>query len=300
MINYFTSLIQELNEATAIDALGALAAIAFFLGILWSLLRGWWNRGIVLISNTAKIKHLDAGLRTRHEMKKVLGLTCLGQVPYCHEIEKLGAHECLRSSAVWRYAESVLSVSTLLKMSGVGDPPKLIQITSALPGEGRTTFAVSLAMLMSRSGQKTLLVDLDLYRPSVAQELSIDVERCLIDYMCGDATLDDITYVDDCGLSVLPVRRQSHQPSVLLESRRMGELLQFVRGQYDFVLIDSPPLDLSSASLVTSKIVDAAILLVRWRQTHAEEAQEALDDLRAAGATVAGTVLYQVKARHQK
>jgi Mrp family chromosome partitioning ATPase len=115
-------------------------------------------------------------------------------------------------------------------MSNVDDPPRMIQVTSSIPSEGKSTFAVSLATMLAKSGHNTALIDLDFHHPSVARELGVEAERCLVVYMVGDATLEDIVYVSDFGLTVLPIRRRAPDPSVLINSQRMRQLLSQLRG----------------------------------------------------------------------
>jgi len=247
-------------------------------------------------------ERLDRGIRTNRDIEAQLGIACLGQVPFLKQIarSKLKPHAYLLDKPRSAYAESIRSVGTYLRMSNVDDPPRMIQITSSIPNEGKTTFAVSLATMLAKSGHNTALIDLDFHHPSIAPELGIGAERCLVDYMVGDATLEDILFVSDFGLTVLPIRRQAPDPSVLINSQRMRQLLKQLRGQYDFVVVDSPPVLLVSDPKATSELVDATLLLVRWQETSADKSQNALKELDAVGARVAGAVLSQVDMKRQE
>ena len=244
---------------------------------------------------------LDRGLRSGGEIERQLGLPCLGQIP---RLDRLSGttrkpHLYLLEKPRSAYAESVRSVGTYLRMSNVDHPPRVVQITSPVPGEGKTTFATSLACQLAKAGHRTLLVDLDFHHPSVARELEIEVERCLVDYLMGEASLEAITFASEFGLDVLPIRRPSADPSVLVSSQRMRQLLETMRDRYDHVIVDSPPLLLVTDPKATSALVDTTVLLVRWQETPVDKAANALRELDAVGANVAGTVLSQVDVKLQ-
>ena len=246
-------------------------------------------------------EQLDKGIRSKGEVEAQLGIACLGQVPFLKQIARstLKPHTYLLDKPRSAYAEAIRSVDTYLRMSNVDDPPRVVQVTSSIPNEGKTTFATSLATTLAKAGQSTVLIDLDFHHPSVAGELGIEPERCLVDYMVGDATLDDILYHSEFGLTVVPIRRQSPDPSVLINSKRMHQLMALLREQYDQVVVDSPPLLLVSDPKSISGLVDASILLVRWQETGADKARNALDELDAVNARVAGAVLAQVDTQRQ-
>ena len=247
-------------------------------------------------------ERLDRGIRSNREIEAQLGVACLGQVPFLKHIAKarLQPHAYLLDKPRSAYAEAIRSVGTYLRMSNVDDPPRMIQVTSSIPGEGKTTFSTSLATMLAKSGQNTVLVDLDFHHPSVARSLALEPERCLVDYMLGDATLQDILYVSDFGLTVLPIRRQAPDPSVLINSQRMRQLLKQLRETYDFIVVDSPPVLLVSDPKSTSELVDTTLLLVRWQDTSSDKSQNALKELEAVGARIAGAVLSQVDMKRQE
>ncbi len=244
---------------------------------------------------------LDRGLRSGGELERQLGLPCLGQVPHLKSLAGKGRkpHLYLLGKPRSAYAESIRSVGTYLRMSNIDNPPRVIQITSAVPGEGKTTFAASFATLLAKAGHQTALVDLDLHHPSVARELGLEVDHCLVDYMLGDAPLEDAIHTTEFGLAVLPVRRQTADPSVLVGSERLKQLIATLRERFDYLVVDSPPLLLVNDPKTTSALVDATVLLVRWQETPADKAANALRELDAVAARVAGAVLAQVDVKRQ-
>ncbi len=247
-------------------------------------------------------ERLDRGLRSKQDVESQLGVSCLGHVPFLKQIakSKQKPHTYLLDKPRSAYAEAIRSVGTSLRLGNVDCPPRLVQITSSLPGEGKSTFAIGLATTLVNRGHSTVLVDLDLHHPSVAPKLGLAPERCLIDMMVGDATLHETLLITDFGLAVVPTRRSALDISPLIGSQRMHNLLQHLRCKYDYVIIDSPPVLLVSDPKVTSELVDATILLVRWQETSADKAQNALHELDSVNAKVAGVVLSQVDLQRQQ
>lgn len=245
---------------------------------------------------------LDRGLRTASQVEQQLGLACLGQVPHLKSVigRRTRPHAYLLDKPRSAYAEAIRTVGTFLQMTNIDDPPRAVQVTSALPGEGKTTFAISLATSLADLGHDTLLVDLDFHHPSVASELGLEVDHCLVDYLTGTAELDAVVQVADFGLSVLPVRRSTARPAALIGSQRMRQLLAQLKERYAYVVVDSPPLLLVNDPKKTSALVDATLLLVRWQETGADKALNALRELDTVNAVVAGAVLTQVDMKRQE
>ena len=244
---------------------------------------------------------MDRGLRTNSEVETRLGLACLGQVPHLKSLGKrTSPHAYLLDKPRSAYAEAIRTVGTFLEMTNIDDPPRTIQVTSALPGEGKTTFAISLAASLADLGHNTLVVDLDFHHPSVARELGLDLDACLVDHLTGNAELDQIIQTADFGLSVLPIRRSVARPAALIGSQRMRQLMAQLKDRYDYIIVDSPPLLLVNDPKKTSALVDATLLLVRWQETPSDKAMNALRELDTVGAIVAGAVLTQVDTKRQE
>ena len=120
------------------------------------------------------LERLDRGLRSAREVETALGLTTLGLVPRLDRLRRnQRPHQYLREKPLSSYAEAIRGVLTALKLSNPQNPPKVILVTSSLPEEGKTTFAVSLASLVARSQKRVLLIDLDLRHPERASRAGL-------------------------------------------------------------------------------------------------------------------------------
>ena len=245
------------------------------------------------------LERLDRGLRSAREVELALGLTTLGLVPRLDRLRRnQRPHQYLREKPLSSYAEAIRGVLTALKLSNPQSPPKVVLVTSSLPEEGKTTFAVSLASLVARSQKRVLLIDLDLRHPSVHRELGWQVSAGLVEYMAGERTLQEVVHNDlETGLHFLPVKAHTTTPTDLLESDRMRQLLQVCRDNYDLVVLDSAPVASVNDTKVAANLADRVVFIVRWGKTIESAARDSLRSLREAGIEPAGAVLAQIDLR---
>jgi len=174
-------------------------------------------------------------------------------------------------------------------------PLRTITVASALPGEGKTTAAINLALVTSLSlGRKVLLIDCDMRRARVHGALGLRPELGLADVLTGDAKLEEaILRVEGANLDVLGSRGQPANPSELLGSQAMRELVEEAARRYDRVIIDTPAaLGLPDAKVVCD-LSDGIVLVVRANHTRQEDLQtvlEILDRNRILGMVLNGAV----------
>jgi capsular exopolysaccharide synthesis family protein len=178
-------------------------------------------------------------------------------------------------------AEQFRSLRARLDSLALQRPLRTIALTSALPGEGKTTAAVNLALVMAMGVERrVLLIDCDLRRPGVHSALGLRPEAGLAEVLSDQATVDRaIVKVDGTSLDALPVRSMPANPSELLASARMRALLDDVSQRYDIVILDTPPtLSLPDAK-VLSELANGCILVVRADSTPQQDVETALDVL---------------------
>jgi len=246
------------------------------------------------------LEHLDSGFRSRDQLEAVTGLPALGVVPrprgrfssappvYDDILER--PHTVL--------AESLRSLRTGLLLSDVDNPPRAVLVTSSIPGEGKSTTALALARTAAKAGQKCLIIDADLRKPTLHDALDVPDGVGLIDYLSRDVPLEDMIHIDfRSGAHFILAGRVAPHPADLLGSAKMRGLVRALRDAYDLVIIDTAPVLAMSDALVLMREVDKTIFLVRYERTPRDLVQAGIRELRAAGASLAGLVLSQVDLR---
>jgi succinoglycan biosynthesis transport protein ExoP len=242
------------------------------------------------------VERMDNGFRTADQIEHLLGLATLGLVPAMMRNEP--PEEMVLNRPTSQYSEAIRSIRTSLRYSDIDHPPKIVLITSSLPGEGKTVFAASLARSVARSGGRALLVDCDLRRPGVAGLLGVEAEPGLLGIFAENAEQDALIRVDQLsGMHYLPTPSGTANPQDLLGSQQMRAFLERMRSRYDVIVIDAPPVLAVSDPIILSHVVDTTMYLVRWEKTPRAIVQGAMKLLRANGGHLAGIVLSRVNAK---
>jgi polysaccharide biosynthesis transport protein len=195
------------------------------------------------------------------------------------------------------FAESIQSLRLALRHAGLGREVKVLQLTSALPGEGKSTVAVNLARAAALCGDSVLLIDADLRRPSVAASLSLPASPGLAEILSGEATVENAVMRDNfSGLDLLagdtPV--SGSEALALLSSRELTALIDRARVAYDFVIIDSAPLLPVADPRVLVGQVDGVALVVASELTARSAIQAALQETPGIESKILGVVMNRV------
>lgn len=198
-------------------------------------------------------------------------------------------------------AEALRRARTNLRFVGVDGRPSTIVITSARPGEGKTSVATGLARVLADGGQRVVLIDADLRKPSVADAFDLDPSVGLTDCLTGDVRFGDaLQQSPGGGPLVLPVGRKPPNPSELLATARMRAVLQEASGRADVVIIDTPPVLPFADAAVVASYCDGVIIVARHRRVLRDEVVAAAEAVRTAGGTVIGAVSNGVRVGRSK
>lgn len=197
----------------------------------------------------------------------------------------------------FRNLKAAISVSVPKKNGGVA-----IMATSAFPEDGKTTVTVNLALMFATSDAKVILIDADIRKGRVAKYFKRKSAPGLSDYLSGQNSLEEVVHNShvNANLSYITCGTHSPKPYELLESEEMKNLLQKLRTQYDYIIIDTPPVLLLSDALALATITDGTVLVCRHQVSYMSDIQKALDSLKFAKANVLGVVVNDYKAPKTK
>jgi capsular exopolysaccharide synthesis family protein len=186
-----------------------------------------------------------------------------------------------------------LRTSILLSASPV---PKTILITSALPGEGKTTLTVNLGATLASLGSRVVIVDCDMRRPSCHRVTGVENKPGFVQCLTGHVELPEaiLPVPGVANLSVIPCGPVPPNPAEVLSSPLTGELLRRLRAEFEYVLVDSPPILSVADSRILATLTDATVLVVRAYSTPYEAARGARTLLYGASARILGVALNDV------
>jgi len=194
-----------------------------------------------------------------------------------------------------RVAEAFRSFRTAVLFSVPEAPPKVILVTSTRAAEGKTVGSINLATALAQAGSRVLLLDADLRHPRCHCLLGVDAARGLSSFLAGKVELESVLQTLDAPpLSFIPAGPLPVAPAELVGSARMRQALTDLRGQYDFVIVDTPPVLPVTDAVVLATKADAVVLVMKGHGTPRELVRLARDRLALAGARLLGVVVNNV------
>ncbi len=237
------------------------------------------------------LEALDTSFRSGEVLRALTGQKCLAVVP------EVAAPQLAALDAPFSlFAEQLRALRTGLGLGEGGS--KIIAITAARPGEGKTTLTIALARALAASGLNVLAVDGDIRQPSFDACFGIGGALGLTDHLAGLAALDEILLPDPLSpLTVMAAGTQAKPALALFLSPVLGDCLQVLARKYDVVLLDVPPVFALAEGRVLARLADAALLCVRWGKTPRRVVAGAILLLEEAGVRLAGATLTRVDAK---
>jgi polysaccharide biosynthesis transport protein len=202
-----------------------------------------------------------------------------------------------------RFAESIRSIKLAIDLNSTKTPNRIIGITSALPNEGKSTIAASLAQLIAHAGKRVIIVDCDLRNPSLSANLAPNAGAGIIDVLSGARSLDETIWRDPkTNLVFLPGAKRASlfHTSEILSGENTKELFDRLRASYDYVVVDLPPLAPVVDVRATTPLIDCFVLVVEWGRTRTDVVQHALHTSPNVYESLAGTVLNKTDMRALK
>ena len=196
-------------------------------------------------------------------------------------------------------AEAYRVIRTSIQFAQAGKELKTIAITSCTPNEGKSMTVANLAIVLTQAGKSVLLIDCDMRNPTVHKNFNLSnkvgLSSCI---SMGTAVADAVQATAIEGLDALTAGVIPPNPSELLGSERMQNILQRAKEEYDYVLIDTPPVLPVTDSLVLGRMVDGLILVIDSGEIKVEMARDVKNQLVHSGANILGVVLNKVRSEH--
>ena len=193
------------------------------------------------------------------------------------------------------YAEAVRTARTGVLLSNLDVTNKILLVTSSLPGEGKTTVAINLALAHAQT-KRTLLIDCDMRRSQVSRSLGLPAgAKGLTNLVAGNSPVAECVFgVKDSRLLVMPVGDLPPNPLELLLSQRFAAMLEQLSAQFEMVILDSPPVEMVSEALVLAPLATSTTFVVKAMSTPAPLVRKSLARLQRAGAKIVGVVVNQL------
>ena len=244
------------------------------------------------------LEYFKPGLRTSAEVEQSFGFPVVGFVPL---MQRQKAHGARYRQTLGRMvnepfshlSEAVHGMRIGLELSNAR--PKVILITSALPGEGKSTTAMLLAASSASSGKRTVLLDCDLRLRSTSEALQSKHRPGLSDVLRGKAAVEDVLLEDPATkISVIPAGSKTLNTADFLMSQEMADLIATLRDSFDYIVMDGPPLLPVVDALALATVADKILLVVEWSRTPRASISEAFRVLGQEASRVAGVVLNKV------
>jgi polysaccharide biosynthesis transport protein len=264
---------------------------------------------------------MDRVFRTPGQVEAALGLPCLSVVPLlqgANRATKAAEHGRSRtnsadgqdldrivstaSASYWtvvnmplsRFAEAIRSLKLGIELRAMQSSNKVIGITSSLPHEGKSTMAASLAQLIAHAGRSVILIDCDLRNPSLSSALAPNATTGLLEVISGSQQIEETVWKEPkTNMAFLPVvkRLPLLHSSEILMTEQMRKLFERLRSNYDYVIVDLPPLSPIVDVRATAPLVDCFVLIVEWAKTKIDVVQHALHTAPNIYENLAGVVL---------
>lgn len=264
------------------------ALVGFVLALLFSLVRF----------------NLDKKVRSDVELRKQLGHPILGVLPDSRVVaapisSTKRSKQSARSLSEQRaFTEALKKLRSNLQFMNVDDPPRIIVVTSSLPGEGKSTITKNLATALAEAGQQVIAIDADLRKPTLSKTFGLPEGAGLTDVLVGKVSVNEV--LQQAGTSgrllILGSGQIPPNPSELLGSQTMLKMLREV-SLHAIVLIDAPPLLPVTDAAILAAHTDGAILVVRAGKSTTDQVEQALQNLEQVSGKVLGLILNRVSIR---
>ena len=243
------------------------------------------------------VEYLDNSVKDEKDIENRFGLTVLGAVPELQD-QSSNIETYLPENLLSPLAESYRLIRAGLLLSAADHPPRSLLITSMTPKEGKTATTINLARVLAQTDKKVLIIDCDMRRPQMHSIFNVPNTPGLSNYLSGNSKTIQIQIVQDKQVYLITSGTIPPNPAELLQSTKMERLIEEMLNKFDFVVLDSPPVQRVTDSLALSNLVDGTLLVVRAEKTTYDSLESGLKKIREAQANILGVVLNGTNKNH--
>jgi capsular exopolysaccharide synthesis family protein len=256
--------------------------------------------------------YLDDSVRTSEDIGRHLGLPTLGLIPHHGIAERRKLMAAGNGAALSPHAAALITLEernspmaeayrhlrTSLLFSSAGKPPQSILVTSSQPSEGKTTTAINTAITLAQSDVDVVIIDCDLRRPRIHSYFDLDNTQGLTNYLSGERNTENLIKSprEIPRLKVITSGPIPPNPTELLSSNEMKNLMQFLRGKFKHIIVDSPPAISFTDAAILSTVVDGTILVAMANRSSMHLMRRFKQRANAIGARIYGVVLNGIKS----
>ncbi len=265
-------------------------------GIVFWLLFGIFISIVTGIASAFVADQIDSSIKGESDIERFVKYPIIGALPYLEELKGKEPNRLLgilNSATSQVYVEMLRLLRTNLKYSFIAKSGKVLLVTSTGENEGKTTLSASLAYILSITGAKVLLMDADVKKPNVHKIFKSEQIPGYTELLI-DEKLDVVNVIKDSGYSNLYYLTAGRQPpdfAELLDSPRSKGLIEILKGRFDYIIIDSPPIGIISDAAILSSLVDGIVFVVKANGYPREHVIRSIKSLSSIDARITGIVL---------
>jgi capsular exopolysaccharide synthesis family protein len=266
-----------------------IAALALILGLMVGV-------GIVLLREA-----MQSSFRSSDEVESQTGRSVLGQIPRMPIRKRQQLVSYLNDKPTSAASEAIRNLRTSVLLSNIDAQPQVILLSSSVPGEGKTTQTIGLAHNLAGLGKKVLLIEGDIRRRTFNEYFKGNPKAGLVSVLSEGLSIEEAALrPDDFPVDILMGQKTSVNAADLFSSSAFKSFMEQARQQYDYIIIDTPPVLVVPDARVMAAVADAVVYVVQWDKTPRSQVAEGLKLFASVGAPVTGLSLSQIDAKKMK
>jgi len=239
-----------------------------------------------------------SAFRTPAQLETETGIAVIGQIPRVPLGRRKRVLEHIRTKPTSAMAEAVRNLRTSILLSDVDKRPKVIMMTSSIPHEGKTTLTLSLSHNLAMMGAKVLVIEGDLRRRTFREFFDLRDKSGILSHVVDGQPLQDVLHQDrSLKVDVLFGERTNINAADFFSSQRFAQFMAWARDEYDYIIIDTPPVLVVPDARVIGQLADVVVYVVHWNSTPRVQVRQGIDSFAMVNVPVTGLVLSQIEPR---